>query len=77
MVDIIQRNSDGVLVKGDVKEGDAVVTQGVLQLSDGLAVRLLDAPPAAEGGGGQGKPAGGQAGGGVKAPSQAAPAAGG
>jgi RND family efflux transporter MFP subunit len=76
MVDIIQRNSDGVLVKGDVKEGDAVVTQGVLQLSDGLAVRLLDAPQAADGDGGQGKPAGGQAGG-AKAPSQAAPAAGG
>ena len=44
MVEIVQRNSDGVLVKGDVKEGDAVVTQGVLQLSDNLAVRLLDAP---------------------------------
>jgi RND family efflux transporter MFP subunit len=77
IVDIIQRNSDGVLVKGDVKEGDAVVTQGVLQLSDGLAVRLLDAPQAADGDGGQGKPAGGQAGGVAKTPSQAAPAAGG
>ncbi|MEO8757379.1 MAG: efflux RND transporter periplasmic adaptor subunit [Devosia sp.] len=44
MVDIIQRNSDGVLVNGDVKVGDAVVTQGVLQLTDGAAVRLLDAP---------------------------------
>jgi RND family efflux transporter MFP subunit len=80
MVDIIQRNSDGVLVKGDVKEGDAVVTQGVLQLSDGAAVRLLDAPQAAaDGSGGQGKPAaGGQGGNGAKpASSQAAPAAGG
>ncbi len=43
MVDIIQRNSDGVLVKGDVQEGDQVVTQGVLQLAEGAAVRLLDA----------------------------------
>ncbi|MEP7240408.1 MAG: efflux RND transporter periplasmic adaptor subunit [Devosia sp.] len=42
MVEIIQRNSDGVLVKGDVKPGDQVVTQGVLQLTDNLAVRLLD-----------------------------------
>lgn len=44
MVRIIQRNSDGVLVEGEVKPGDAVVTQGVQQLSDGAAVRLLDAP---------------------------------
>jgi RND family efflux transporter MFP subunit len=44
MVDIIQRNTDGVLVKGEVAEGDQVVTQGVLQLQEGAAVRLLDAP---------------------------------
>ena len=60
MVNIIQRNSDGVLVQGDVKVGDAVVTQGVLQLSDNLPVRLLDAgttTPAASsnGQGGQGQ----------------------
>jgi RND family efflux transporter MFP subunit len=42
MVEIIQRNTDGVLVKGDVKPGDNVVTQGVLQLTDGATVRLLD-----------------------------------
>jgi RND family efflux transporter MFP subunit len=42
MVDIIQRNTDGVLVKGDVKPGDSIVTQGVLQLTDGAAIRLLD-----------------------------------
>jgi RND family efflux transporter MFP subunit len=41
MVDIVQRNTDGVLVKGDIAEGDQVVTQGVLQLSDGASVRLL------------------------------------
>jgi RND family efflux transporter MFP subunit len=46
MVEIVQRNSDGVLVKGDLKPGEPIVTQGVLQLSDGLAVRLLDAGPA-------------------------------
>lgn|GEM_PF-59482 len=58
MVEIVQRNSDGVLVQGDVKPGDPVVTQGVLQLSDNMAVRLLDAgtsAPAAQGGGGQGQ----------------------
>jgi len=42
MVDIIQRNTDGVLVKGDVKPGDSIVTQGVLQLNEGATVRLLD-----------------------------------
>jgi RND family efflux transporter MFP subunit len=42
MVEIVQRNSDGVLVDGEVAPGDMVVTQGVLQLSPGLAVRLLD-----------------------------------
>lgn len=41
-VEIIQRNSDGVLVKGDLGEGDEVVTQGVQQLSEGASVRLLD-----------------------------------
>lgn len=41
-VQIIQRNSDGVLIKGDVKPGDQVVTQGVLVLSDGMTVRRLD-----------------------------------
>ncbi len=49
MVEIVQRNSDGVLVKGDVVPGDMVVTQGVLQLSDGLAVRLLDDGPRGSG----------------------------
>jgi RND family efflux transporter MFP subunit len=41
-VQIIQRNSDGILVKGDLAEGDQVVTQGVQQLSAGASVRLLD-----------------------------------
>lgn len=50
-VQIIQRNSDGILVKADLREGDQVVTQGVQQLSAGATVRLLD--EAAEGGGNQ------------------------
>jgi RND family efflux transporter MFP subunit len=49
-VQIIQRNSDGVLVKGDLAQGDQVVTQGVQQLSAGAEVRLLDEL----GGGGEG-----------------------
>jgi RND family efflux transporter MFP subunit len=51
-VEIIQRNSDGILVKGDLEEGDQVITQGVQQLSPGAQVRLLDDPP--NGGGGRG-----------------------
>ena len=51
-VEIIQRNSDGVLVKAELAEGDQVVTQGVQQLTAGASVRLLDDP--AGGGGGQG-----------------------
>jgi RND family efflux transporter MFP subunit len=41
-VQIIQRNSDGVLVKAELREGDQVVTQGVQQLTAGATVRLLD-----------------------------------
>lgn len=61
LVDIIQRNSDGVLVKGDLAAGDQVVTQGLQQLTAGASVRLLDAAPGGRGpaGGGQGNaPAG-------------------
>jgi RND family efflux transporter MFP subunit len=47
-VEIIQRNSDGILVKGDIKPGDQVVTQGVLLLSDGIAVRRLGGDDAAQ-----------------------------
>jgi RND family efflux transporter MFP subunit len=42
LVEIIQRNSDGVLVQGELADGDQVVTQGVQQLTAGAAVRLLD-----------------------------------
>jgi RND family efflux transporter MFP subunit len=41
-VTIIQRNSDGVLVEGDLQPGEQVVIQGVQQLSPGARVRLLD-----------------------------------
>ncbi len=54
-VEIIQRNSDGVLVKAELAEGEQVVTQGVQQLTAGASVRLLDAP--AEGGGNRQRPA--------------------
>lgn len=51
-IEIIQRNSDGVLVRADLKAGDQVVTQGVQQLTAGATVRLLDAPDAKAGGAG-------------------------
>ncbi|WP_375449884.1 efflux RND transporter periplasmic adaptor subunit [uncultured Devosia sp.] len=44
MAEIVQRNSDGVLVRGDLKPGDAIISEGVLQLSEGTAVTLLDGP---------------------------------
>ncbi|WP_291390631.1 efflux RND transporter periplasmic adaptor subunit [Devosia sp.] len=53
-VEIIQRNSGGVMVKAELQPGDQVVTQGVQQLAPGASVRLLDEA----GGGGKGqKPA--------------------
>lgn len=52
-VQIIQRNSDGVLVSGPLAAGDQVVTQGVQQLSAGASVRLLD--EVVSGGGQQGQ----------------------
>lgn len=44
MAEIIQRNSDGVLVRADLKPGDAIITEGILQLSDGASVTLLEGP---------------------------------
>lgn len=45
-VRIVQRNSDRVLVEGDLREGEMVATEGVQQLRDGSAVRVAqtDAP---------------------------------
>lgn len=56
LVDLIQRNSDGVLVKGDLQAGDQVVTQGLQQLTAGASVRLLDAPVANRSAENQGTP---------------------
>src|SRR5690606_29152753 len=50
-VQIIQRNSDGVLVQAELTEGDQVVTQGVQQLRDVGTVRLLDEGADASGNG--------------------------
>jgi len=47
MAEIVQRNSDGVLVRADLKPGDAIITEGVLQLNEGMAVNLLDGPDGA------------------------------
>lgn len=44
MAEIVQRNSDGVLVRGDLQPGDAIITEGILQLSEGADVTLLDGP---------------------------------
>ncbi|MET0439708.1 MAG: efflux RND transporter periplasmic adaptor subunit [Devosia sp.] len=44
MAEIIQRNSDGVLVRADLKPGDAIITEGILQLSEGATVTLLEGP---------------------------------
>jgi RND family efflux transporter MFP subunit len=44
MAEIIQRNSDGVLVRADLQPGDAIITEGILQLTEGASVTLLDGP---------------------------------
>ena len=44
MAEIVQRNSDGVLVRGDLTVGDAIITEGILQLTEGAEVTLLDGP---------------------------------
>lgn len=44
MAEIVQRNSDGVLVRADLAPGDAIITEGILQLTEGAAVTLLDGP---------------------------------
>lgn len=47
MAEIVQRNSDGVLVRADLKPGDAIITEGILQLSEGATVSLLEGPDGA------------------------------
>ena len=44
MAEIVQRNSDGVLVRADLAPGDAIITEGILQLSEGADVTLLSGP---------------------------------
>lgn len=48
MAEIVQRNSDGVLVRGDLVPGDAIITEGILQLTEGAEVTLLDGPDGAQ-----------------------------
>lgn len=43
---IVQRNSASVLVSGAVKEGDAIVTEGVQALRNGMSVTIKNAPAA-------------------------------
>lgn len=44
MAEIVQRNSDGVLVRAELAAGDAIITEGILQLTEGATVTLLDGP---------------------------------
>jgi RND family efflux transporter MFP subunit len=46
MAEIVQRNSDGVLVRADLQPGDAIIAEGILQLSEGTPVTVLDGPGA-------------------------------
>lgn len=42
-VNIVQRNAETVLVTGDLRPGERVVTEGLEDLRDGMAVRVLGA----------------------------------
>ena len=44
MAEIVQRNSDGVLVRADLAAGEPIITEGILQLSEGDEVSLLSGP---------------------------------
>lgn len=46
MAEIVQRNSDGVLVRAALESGDAIITEGILQLSEGTNVTVLEGPGA-------------------------------
>lgn len=41
-VRIVQRNSDSVLVEGDIVKGDQIVTEGLMQLREGAEVLIAD-----------------------------------
>lgn len=57
-IQIVQRNTDSVLVRAKLAEGDQIVTEGVMSLRNGAAVRIAGS----EGAGNQkrGKPSGGK-----------------
>ncbi len=44
-ITLIERNSESVLVAGDLAAGDEIVTEGLDGLKDGAEVQLLGAPP--------------------------------
>lgn len=48
MAEIVQRNSDGVLVRADLVPGDAIITEGLLQLNERASVTLLSGPDGAD-----------------------------
>jgi RND family efflux transporter MFP subunit len=41
-VSIVQRNPDFVLIKADIKDGDAIVTQGLQRVREGGPVRVAN-----------------------------------
>jgi hypothetical protein len=45
---IVQRNPDTVLVKADLEQGDAIVTEGLQRVREGGEVRVAGSPKAAE-----------------------------
>jgi RND family efflux transporter MFP subunit len=47
-VRVVQRNPDAVLVGGELKEGDRIVTEGLQRVREGAPVRILGAPETAE-----------------------------
>ena len=55
-VAIIQRNSDSVLIKADLKTGDEVVTEGVQSVRPGATVRVLDGSQTPRGKDGEASP---------------------
>lgn len=54
-VRIVQRNSDSVLVDADIGEGDAIVTEGLMQLREGTEV-MVASSEASEQANGSGRP---------------------
>ena len=58
MARIVQRNSDGVLVDAELAAGQPVITEGVLQLQEGMQVRVLNAEGGGSEGGANARPSG-------------------